>query len=37
MAEAMQASQLAPVAAPVVPKGDQADGVRRVGQILSRG
>jgi len=35
MAEAVQASQLAPVEAPVVPKGDQADGVRLVGQILT--
>jgi hypothetical protein len=35
MAEAVQASQLAPIEAPVVPKGDQADGVRRVGQILT--
>src|SRR5439155_24660159 len=33
--EAVQASQLAPVEAPVVPKGDQADGVRLVGQILT--
>jgi len=31
----VQASQLAPVEAPVVPKGDQADGVRLVGQILT--
>jgi hypothetical protein len=35
MAEAGQASQLAPVEAPVVPKGDQADGVRLVRQILT--
>ena len=35
MAEAAQASQLAPVETPVVPKGDQADGVRLVGQILA--
>ena len=35
MAEAVQMSQLAPVEAPVVPKGDQADGVRLVGQILA--
>jgi uncharacterized LabA/DUF88 family protein len=35
MAEAVQASQPAPVEAPVVPKGDQADGVRLVGQILT--
>ena len=35
MAEAVQASQLAPVEAPVVPKGDQADGIRLVGQILT--
>ena len=35
MAEAVQASQLAPVEAPVVPKGDQADGVRLAGQILT--
>jgi len=34
-AEAVQASQLAPVEAPVVPKGDQADGVRLMGQILT--
>jgi uncharacterized LabA/DUF88 family protein len=34
-AEAVQASQLAPVEAPVVPKGDQADGVRLVGQVLT--
>jgi uncharacterized LabA/DUF88 family protein len=33
--EAVQASQLAPVVAPVVPKGDQADGIRLVGQILT--
>jgi len=35
MAEAVQASPLARVEAPVVPKGDQADGVRLVGQILT--
>jgi uncharacterized LabA/DUF88 family protein len=35
IAEAVHASQLAPVEAPVVPKGDQADGVRLVGQILT--
>ena len=35
MAEAVQASQLAPIEAPVVPKGDQADGIRLVGQILT--
>jgi uncharacterized LabA/DUF88 family protein len=35
MAEAVQASQLAPVEAPVVPKGEQADGVRLMGQILT--
>jgi uncharacterized LabA/DUF88 family protein len=35
MAEAVQESQLAPVEAPVVPKGDQADGVRLVRQILT--
>ena len=36
MAEAVEeASQLAPIEAPVVPKGDQADGVRLVGQILT--
>ncbi len=35
MVEAVQASQLAPVEARVVPKGDQADGVRLVGQILT--
>ncbi|HEY7319245.1 MAG TPA: NYN domain-containing protein, partial [Candidatus Binatia bacterium] len=35
MAEAVQASRLAPVEAPVVPTGDQADGVRLVGQILT--
>jgi hypothetical protein len=34
MAEAVQASQLAPAEA-VVPKGDQADGVRLVDQILT--
>jgi uncharacterized LabA/DUF88 family protein len=34
-AAAVQPSQLAPVEAPVVPKGDQADGVRLVGQILT--
>jgi hypothetical protein len=34
-AEAVQASRLAPVEAPVAPKGDQADGVRLVGQILT--
>ena len=33
--EAVQVSQVAPVEAPVVPKGDQADGVRLVGQILT--
>jgi hypothetical protein len=33
--EAMQASQPAPVEAPVVPKGDQADGIRLVGEILT--
>jgi hypothetical protein len=31
----VQASRLAPAEAPVVPKGDQADGVRLVGQILT--
>ena len=35
MAEAVQASQLTPVEAPAAPKGDQADGVRLVGQILA--
>jgi len=36
MAEAVEeVSQLAPIEAPVVPKGDQADGVRLVGQILT--
>ena len=35
MGEAVEASRLAPVEAPVVPKGDQTDGVRLVGQILS--
>jgi len=35
MPEAVQASQLAPIEAPVVPKGDQADGIRLVGQILT--
>jgi uncharacterized LabA/DUF88 family protein len=35
MAESAQASQLAPVEAPVVPKGDQADGLRLVGEILT--
>ncbi len=34
-AEAVQAAQLAPVEAPVAPKGDQGDGIRMVGQILS--
>jgi uncharacterized LabA/DUF88 family protein len=34
-AEAVEASQLAPVEAPVAPKGDQADGVRLVSQILT--
>ncbi|HET7852666.1 MAG TPA: NYN domain-containing protein [Methyloceanibacter sp.] len=33
--EAVQASQLAPVGAPAVPKGDKADGVRLVRQILT--
>jgi uncharacterized LabA/DUF88 family protein len=35
MAEAVQASRPAPIEAPVVPAGDQADGVRLVGQILT--
>jgi hypothetical protein len=35
MAEAAQAPQLAPAEAPVVPKGDQTDGVRLVGRILT--
>jgi uncharacterized LabA/DUF88 family protein len=35
MAEAMQASRPVPIEAPVVPAGDQADGVRLVGQILT--
>jgi uncharacterized LabA/DUF88 family protein len=35
MAEAVHPSHLAPGEAPVVPQGDQADGVRLVGQILS--
>ena len=35
MAKAVQTSQLAPVETPVVPKGDQGDGVRMVGQILT--
>ena len=35
MAEAVQAPQLDPIEAPVVPKGDRIDGVRLVGQILS--
>jgi uncharacterized LabA/DUF88 family protein len=36
MAEAVEeVSPLAPIEAPVVPKGDQADGVRLVGQILT--
>jgi len=34
-AEAVQTPRLAPIEAPVVTKGDQADGVRVVGQILS--
>jgi len=34
-AEALQASRPAPIEAPVVPAGDQADGVRLVGQILT--
>ncbi len=34
-ADAVQASQVAPVEAPVAPKGGQADAVRLVGQILS--
>jgi len=34
-AEAAQVSQLAPVEAPIVPQGDQTDGVRLVGQILT--
>ena len=34
-AQAVQASRPAPVKAPVVPKGDQADGVRLVSQILT--
>jgi len=33
--EAMEAPQLAPIEAPVLPKGDQADGVRLVGEILT--
>jgi len=33
--EAVRAPQLASIEAPVVPKGDQADGVRLVGQILT--
>ena len=33
--EAVQASRPAPIEAPVVPAGDQADGVRLVGQILT--
>ncbi len=35
MTEAVQASRPAPIEAPVVPAGDQADGVRVVGQILT--
>ena len=35
MAEAVQASRPAPIEAPVVPAGDQADGVRLVRQILT--
>ena len=35
MAEAVQTSQLGPVEAPVVPKGDQTDGVRLAGQVLT--
>ena len=35
MAEAVQASRPAPIEAPVVPAGDQADGVRLVSQILT--
>ncbi len=35
IAEAAEAFQPAPVEAPPTPKGDQAEGVRLVGQILS--
>jgi uncharacterized LabA/DUF88 family protein len=35
MTEAVQATRPVPIEAPVVPAGDQADGVRRVGQILT--
>jgi uncharacterized LabA/DUF88 family protein len=35
MAEAVQASRPGPIEVPVVPAGDQADGVRLVGQILT--
>jgi len=34
-AEAVQVSRSAPIEAPVTPAGDQADGVRLVGQILT--